>query len=487
MSDFAGLERFAGVRIAVIGDVMLDHHVFGKVDRISPEAPVPVLLVESERRALGGAANVAANIAALGGKALLIGVMGDDLAGADLIRLIEDSHKGVDPRLVAVRGRPTVTKTRYRGGQHQLIRVDREHSTALPADAETTLIEEVEAAIEEADLVVLSDYSKGVLSDRVLAAAFAAAKKANKITLVDPKRTDLSGYRGATLIAPNRKELAAATGLPCETDQEAEKAAKAAMDASDAGILFKRSAKGVSLYRSGAPAMHMPAQAQEVYDVNGAGDTLVAGVALALAAGLPHEQALRLGNAAASVVVTKIGTTTVSVDELSEVLRRQGRVNPALPSPDALSTLQAACAQRDRWRAEGLVVGFTNGCFDLIHSGHISLIAQSAAACDRLIVALNADASIRRLKGPTRPVQALAARAAVMAGLKGVDLVVAFEEDTPVNLINALLPDVLVKGADYAEDEVVGGDIVKAHGGRVVLAELTKGQSTSALVEKAKL
>lgn len=484
LPDSPILERFRAVRLLVVGDLILDHHVFGRVERISPEAPVPVLLVESERLALGGAGNVAANAAALGARVILIGAVGEDGAASDLVRLVRTDHPGIEPRLVTLRGRPTVMKTRFRGGQHQLVRVDRENTAPLPSEAETALIEEIEDAIDEVDLVVLSDYSKGVLGDRVLGAALDLAGKAGKPVVVDPKRRDFSAYRGAALIMPNRRELTQAVGLPCDTDEEARVAAEAAIAASGAAILLKRSQKGASLFRPDAAPLHMPAEAHEVYDVNGAGDTVVAGVALAMGAGLPFELALRIGNAAAGIAVSKIGTTVVSPEELTAALRTPGRAGAAAAQP--LASLERALAQRDRWRAEGLVVGFTNGCFDLVHSGHVALIGQAAAACDRLIVALNSDASVRRLKGQTRPVQKLDARAAVMSGLKGVDLVVSFEEDTPIELIRALQPDVLVKGADYKEDQVVGGDLVKAWGGRVVLAHLVEGQSTTEIVKRAR-
>ncbi|MGE0046075.1 MAG: D-glycero-beta-D-manno-heptose-7-phosphate kinase [Hyphomonadaceae bacterium] len=484
MADSPLIERFKGAKIAVVGDVMIDHHVVCRVSRISDEAPVPVLLVQSERRALGGAANVAANIAALGGKALLIGMIGDDPAAADMVRLI-DEQKGVEPRLQLVRDRPTVTKTRYLGGHQQIVRVDREFAAPAAADAEAHLIEEIEETIAACDLAVASDYGKGVLTDAVLAALFAACKRAGKMCVVDPKRMRLADYRGATLITPNRKELQTAVALPAETDLEAEAAAAKAIDESGAAILLTRSEKGMSLYRAGEAPIHLPAEAREVFDVSGAGDTVVAGIALGLASGLSFEQAMRVANAAAGVVVAKLGTAVVSQAELADALRMQGR-ETALPEVQPLSPLDRAIALRDQWRAEGLIVGFTNGCFDLLHAGHVSLIAQASEACDRLIVALNSDASVRRLKGPSRPMQPLEARAAVIAALKGVDLVLGFEEDTPLALIEALRPDVLVKGADYAEDEVVGGDVVKAHGGRVVRAKLTEGQSTTALVEKAK-
>ncbi len=483
MSDASILSRLAGARVAVIGDIMLDTHVVGQASRISDEAPVPVLLVQSERQALGGAANVAANIAALGGRAALVGFIGADAAGEDL-RAALAGHAGIAPALIVTPHRPTITKTRFLSGQHQLVRVDRERIERTPADEEAALIAAMETAIAGSEVVVLSDYGKGVLSDAVLEAAFAAAAKAGVPAIVDPKRTDFAAYRGAAYITPNRKELRLAVGLPVESDAEAEAAAAAAIAASGAAILLTRSEKGMSLYRAGQAAAALPAEAREVFDVSGAGDTVVAGLALGLAAGLPPEQAMRIANAAAAVVVGKIGTAIVSPPELAAALKIGGRDAPARDAP---APLDSARAMRERWRSEGLVVGFTNGCFDLVHAGHVSLIAQAAGACDRLIVGLNSDASVSRLKGPTRPVQPLAARAAVMNGLKGVDLVVAFEEDTPLALIEALKPDVLIKGADYREDQVVGGELVKSWGGRIVLADLTPGQSTTSLVQKAKI
>lgn len=470
----------AGARIAVIGDVMLDHHVYGVVSRISDEAPVPVLHVRDERRSLGGAANVAANAAALGVACTLVGLVGDDAAGGELARLAEALAPRLRPQLSIERGRPTITKTRYLGGQQQIVRVDRETTAAPSGPALAALIESAQAAIAAADVVALSDYGKGVLGDEALSAALQAATAVGKPVIVDPKRTDYSAYRGAALITPNRRELTLATGMRCESDEEAEAAAGKAMAASGAAILLTRSEKGMSLFRPGAAPVHLPAQAREVFDVSGAGDTVVAALAAALAAGRPIEEAMAIANAAAGVVVTKLGTAVVTPEELAAALAGQS------PSPVAsgLASTAQARARRAAWAAQGLTVGFANGVFDLIHPGHVSLIAQAAAACDRLIVALNSDESVRRLKGPSRPIQPLAARAAVIQALRGVDLVVSFDEDTPLALIEALSPDVLVKGADYREDQVVGADLVKARGGRVLLAALTPGESTSAIVAR---
>lgn len=472
--------KLAGARVAVVGDVMLDHYVYGRVTRLSPEAPTPVLHVKGERHVLGGAANVAANIVALGGQALLVGVIGADAAGEIFTREVA-SLAGVQADLVIDPVRPTILKTRYLGGQYQLVRVDRESTDAITGAISEKALSAARAAIAEADILVLSDYGKGLLSDAALAALFAAAKAAGKPVIVDPKRMRFGDYRGASVITPNRKELSAAVGLPCETDAEAQAAAAAAQAVSGADILLTRSENGMSLFAADAAPLHLKAEAREVFDVSGAGDTVVAAFALARAAGMASADALHIANAAAGVVVQKLGTATVSPDELTAALSHGARAatTAVTPSPTAL-------ARRAQWAAEGLRVGFANGCFDLLHPGHVSLIAQAAAACDRLIVALNSDASVARLKGPTRPIQSLAARAEVIGALKGVDLVMAFEEDTPLELITALKPDVLVKGADYREDQVVGGDIVKAHGGRIVLADLTPGQSTSAIVAKSK-
>ncbi len=483
------LQKFRGARIAVVGDVMLDNHVVCRASRISDEAPVPVLLIDHERRALGGAGNVAANIAAMGGAAELIGLVGADAGGAAVQALI-DAHGGaITGRLQVAGERATVTKTRYLGGAQQVVRVDRESATPATGALADAVIADIERAVSACDVVVVSDYGKGVLTDDVLAALFAACARAGKPSIVDPKRPKFSDYRGASFITPNRKELARAADAPTDSDEEAAHAADIAIRDSGAAILLTRSEKGMSLYRAGAAPLHLAATAREVFDVTGAGDTVVAGLALALAAALPYEQAMRIANAAAGAVVAKVGTAVVTDAELAAALVAQGHPSPShgeSTAPALPATIEEARALRARWRAEGHVVGFTNGCFDLLHEGHVSLIAQASAACDRLIVALNSDSSVRRLKGQSRPLQSLPARAAIMAALRGVDLVLTFEEDTPLALIAALEPDVLVKGADYEESEVVGGDLVKAAGGRIVRARLSAGQSTSELVRKAK-
>jgi D-beta-D-heptose 7-phosphate kinase/D-beta-D-heptose 1-phosphate adenosyltransferase len=484
MSDTGLADRLKGARVAVIGDVILDNHVYGRVSRVSDEAPVPVLHVRDERQALGGAANVAANIASLGAKARLIGVIGEDQAGARIMSLIGEFKEQVEPFLTSDRNRPTTAKTRYLGGQQQVVRVDRETTAPITGQTEDDLIEDIEDAAAACDVLVISDYRKGVLTDRVIAAILAAAKQHKRRVIVDSKHANMSVFRGADFIAPNRRELTAATGLPCEKDDEALAAANALIAITGAGVLLTRSEKGMSLYRAGETPLNFSAEAREVFDVSGAGDTVTAVFALGIAAGVSIEQAMRVANAAAGVVVGKAGTVVVTTGELRHALGARAGVRPA-ERPQAATPLPQALAQRRLWAAEGLVVGLANGCFDLLHPGHISLLSQASAACDKLIVALNSDESVRRLKGADRPVQDLESRAAVIGALRGVDLVVSFSEDTPLELIRQIEPDLLVKGADYAEADVVGADLVKARGGRVLLANLERGQSTSEIVKRA--
>jgi D-beta-D-heptose 7-phosphate kinase / D-beta-D-heptose 1-phosphate adenosyltransferase len=482
MQEIEQVGRLAEGRVIVVGDLMLDHYVFGQVDRVSPEAPVPVLHVNAERWTLGGAANVAANILALGGQADLVGVVGDDADAQRLAGLLNTPHGSVAAHLVRAAGRPTALKTRYLSGQQQMIRVDREDCGPLSVELEDAVICAVSDVLADGGVLVVSDYGKGLLSDRVLRALFHLADAKNATTIVDPKRRDLGAYRGAGFITPNRKELALSTGLPCESDAEAQAAAAAAFAVSGAAVLLTRSEKGMSLFRDEVEPVHLATAARSVFDVSGAGDTVVAAVSLGLASGLRVEAAMRLANAAAGVVVAKHGTAVATPGELIEELRGPVQRTEAVTG---LLPLKGMSDLRADWARQGLTVGFTNGCFDLVHPGHVSLLRQAAEQCDRLIVALNTDASVSRLKGPTRPIQPLEARARVMAAIKGVDAVVAFDDDTPLALIEALRPDVLIKGADYAEEAVVGGDVVKAGGGRVYLANLVDGQSTTAIAARA--
>ena len=476
------IDSLAHVHVAVIGDLMLDCYLHGEVNRISPEAPVPVMRALSERPVPGGAANVAANLAALDVHVHLVGLCGQDEAREQLLGCLAELGQVDCSGIVSAPDRHTTKKLRIIGERQQIVRIDHEDSAPWTEELERACIAAAITAIDASDVAVLSDYGKGVCSDALLRAAIEHAARTGKRVLVDPKRRDLSIYSGASILTPNRKELSDATGLPCETDDDAAIAVAQAQSVCDADVLLTRSEKGMSYFpRRGVP-IHMPTVAQDVFDVSGAGDTVIAVLATAVGAGVPLLEGMRLANHAAGIVVSKVGTATVTRAELAASLVEDA---PATEEEGGRVELAKASALRRRWSRERLVVGFTNGCFDLLHPGHVALLQQAARSCDRLIVALNSDASVRRLKGPLRPVQDESARAAIIGAMKGVSAVLVFDEDTPRRLIEVLQPDVLIKGGDYTRDRVVGAEIVEARGGRVVLVDLVTGQSTSNLVQAA--
>ncbi|MCB2102682.1 MAG: D-glycero-beta-D-manno-heptose-7-phosphate kinase [Rhodobacterales bacterium] len=475
------VERLGRARVLVVGDAMLDHFVTGAVDRISPEAPIPVLRVERETELLGGACNVARNIAALGAQVRVVAVTGDDAAGRRLKDALVDGDGQVEAALVPVADRPTPIKTRYMAGGQQLLRTDRERIAPIDGAAEDRIIEAAKDGLRHAGVVILSDYGKGVLTDRVLAAVIAAANAAGRPVIVDPKGSDYGRYRGATLATPNLKELAEAAGRDTAGSDAVVAACRQVTDACGlGGILATRSAEGMSLVMAGAEPVHLPAEAREVFDVSGAGDTVVATLATGLAAGADLATAAALANVAAGIVVAKVGTAAAYADDIVTALRHRDLDDAGA----RLLPLHQAQDRVEQWRRRGLSVGFTNGCFDLLHPGHVHLLAQARAACDRLVVGLNSDSSVRRLKGDSRPVQSEASRAAVLASLESVDMVVIFAEDTPLETLKALRPDLLVKGADYTVDTVVGAQEVQSWGGRVLLAELADGHSTTATISR---
>ncbi len=470
-------------RIAVIGDVMVDRYITGSVNRISPEAPVPVLLHGHERVVAGGAANVAANAAALGASVALVGLVGHDAAAESLRGVLAD-HVAIDlSGLVIDPARPTVTKTRIMSGRQQIVRIDAEVSTAPSTAVADEIIARGKAAIRGASVAVLSDYAKGVLSDAVIAALIAEANAHGVPVIVDPKRRTFEVYRGAALVTPNRKELFEATGLPDDTDDDAARAAEAAGSQFGGDVLVTRAEKGMTLWRRDGAVKHVPAHAREVFDVSGAGDTALAALAVSLAEGRTVDAAMEIANAAAAIAVSKLGTAVVTRTELDAALNLAAA---AAVHPGALVDQAEAAAIAAGWRARGERVVFTNGVFDLVHPGHIGLIEAAAREGDRLIVGLNTDASVKRLKGDSRPLQDEAARARVIGAMRAVDLVVLFAEDTPLRVIETIRPDILVKGADYKPSEVVGADFVIANGGRLVLADILAGRSTSALVAAAR-
>ena len=467
------LPDFSAARLLVVGDVMLDSYWQGPVHRISPEAPVPVVRVEEEEARIGGAGNVALNAATLGAQTHLLGLAGAD-ATADQIEQLLKAQR-VQCQLQRVPGSKTITKLRILSRHQQLIRLDFEdHFPDWDADA---LLSDFTQRLDQIDAVILSDYAKGAL--RGSAELIQAARTAGKAVIIDPKGADFTRYRGATLITPNLAEFEAVVGH-CQSDAEIEERGIALRDALNLdAILITRSEKGMTLLARGHNPLHLPTRAQEVFDVTGAGDTVVATLGVSIAAGVALPDAVMLANVAAGIVVSKLGTATVAPQELQRALHRGSEAyRSGIFDQDTLQIqLRAA-------RAEGERIVMTNGCFDILHPGHIDYLEKARALGDRLIVAVNDDASVRRLKGANRPVNPLATRMRMLSALGCVDWVVPFSEDTPERLYCELLPDVLVKGGDYTEEQVVGGDCVKAAGGKVQIIDFLSGHSTTDLIKR---
>ncbi|HTQ83190.1 MAG TPA: D-glycero-beta-D-manno-heptose 1-phosphate adenylyltransferase, partial [Pseudolabrys sp.] len=457
---------------------------YGEVSRISPEAPAPVIAVKRSEVMIGGAGNVARNLVSLGARCIFVGVVGDDDAGLALTEALS-AQPLIEFHLVTDSQRQTTRKVRF-VSEHfstHLLRADWEAAMPVNQAAEDALIAHALRALPKAGAVILSDYAKGTLSARVVRAVIEAASALDKPIVIDPKGRDYSVYRGATIITPNRQELADATHTSATNDDEIVVAATALAEAIDVkAVLVTRSEQGMTLVSVGTE-VHVPAYPVRVRDVSGAGDTVVAVLAAMLAMGADFESAVRAANAGAAVVVGKRGTATLSVAEL------RSRILPAASlAPEEKIVFDWAVLDEHlaEWRRQGQRVGFTNGCFDLLHPGHVKLLAGARAACDRLIVGLNGDASVTRLKGEGRPVQPVQARAEVLAALEAVDLVVVFDEDTPEKLIARVKPTVLVKGSDYKREDVVGRDIVEKLGGQVILIDIVPGHSTSAMVARTR-
>lgn len=473
----AYVKRFARASVLVVGDAMLDRYVYGEVERVSPEAPVPILTVMREVAMPGGAGNVVRNLTALGASAAFVSVVGDDQAGSDLTGLIGGQER-VEPWLLVQGGRTTTLKTRYIAQGQHLIRADREQTIPLPEKLTERLIRIALDAVAATSITLLSDYRKGVLSDEVATQIIAGAKSLGRRVIVDPKGRDYSRYRGADVVTPNRRELAEATGLSVDSESAIVAAGQVLLARYDFGaVLVTRAEDGMSLITADE-VRHYPGEAKEVFDVSGAGDTVVATLAAALAVDVPLFEATRLANIAGGIVVGKVGTAVARPADLLAA------ISPATGALRKVVAAAAAAEAAERWRTRGYKVGFTNGCFDLLHPGHVHLLEQCRSMCDRLIVGINSDASVSRLKGPTRPAQSEAARAAVLASLASVDLVCLFEEDTPLDLLRLIRPDLLIKGADYTRETVVGATEVESWGGGVALAELLPGHSTTATLAR---
>jgi len=486
MFDFDALSQ-AIVRQTVlcVGDLMLDEFVYGDVSRISPEAPAPVIAVQRSETNIGGAGNVARNIAALGARCIFVGLIGDDAVGQTLNAELAKEPL-IEPLLVIDPARPTTRKVRF-VSEHfstHMLRADWEQAAPASAAVEQKLIDTIIPQLQRADIVLLSDYAKGVLTARVIRNVIDAARKLGKRVIVDPKSANFAIYRGATLLTPNRKEFSEATRSRADSDLSIASAAQEAMILADCeAMLVTQSEHGMTLVPRAGEPIHVPALPVKVRDVSGAGDTVAAMLAVALATGADWETALRASVAAAAIAVSKKGTAVVTLTEL----RRKMLPHAFLAAEDKIvGTPSDLDARLEKWRREELRIGFTNGCFDILHPGHVKVLTAARATCDRLIVGLNSDASVKRLKGSDRPVQNERARAEVLAALEAVDLVVIFEEDTPLNLITHIKPSVLVKGGDYTREQVVGHEIIDAHGGEVVLVDILPGFSTTSLVNRAR-
>jgi D-beta-D-heptose 7-phosphate kinase/D-beta-D-heptose 1-phosphate adenosyltransferase len=486
MFDFDSLSHaMVGQTVLCIGDLMLDEFVYGEVSRISPEAPAPVIAVQRSETNIGGAGNVARNIASLGARCILAGLIGEDAAAAELKAQLSQQSL-IETVLVCDPSRPTTRKVRF-VSEHfstHMLRADWELAAPASASIEQKLIDAILPLLPRADIVLLSDYAKGVLTARVLRNVIDAARKLGKRVIVDPKSANFAIYRGATLLTPNRKEFAEATRSRADTTQSIADAAQDAMQLADCdAMLVTQSEHGMTLVPRGGEAIHVPAHAVKVRDVSGAGDTVAATLAVALAAGADWETTLRMATAAAAVAVSKKGTAIVTSAELRRKILPHAFLAAEEKIVAASGDLEACLSD---WRKQGLRIGFTNGCFDILHPGHVKVLTAARGACDRLIVGLNSDASTKRLKGEGRPVLDERARAEVLAALEAVDLVVIFEEDTPIKLITQIKPSALVKGGDYSRAQVVGHEIVEAYGGEVLLVEVLPGFSTTSLVNRAR-
>jgi D-beta-D-heptose 7-phosphate kinase / D-beta-D-heptose 1-phosphate adenosyltransferase len=486
MFDFDALSQaITRQTVLCVGDLMLDEFVYGEVSRVSPEAPAPVIAVQRSETDIGGAGNVARNVASLGARCIFVGLIGDDEAGAKLkADLAQESR--IESFLVCDPGRPTTRKVRF-VSEHfstHMLRADWESRAPAAGAIEQKLIDAILPLLPRADIVMLSDYAKGVLTARVIRHVIDTARKLGKRIIVDPKSANLAIYRGATLLKPNRKEFAEATRSSLDSDQSIADGAQEIMQLADCeAVLVTQSEHGMTLVPRQGDAVHVPGLPVKVRDVSGAGDTVAAALAVTLAAGADWETALRMANAAAAVAISKQGAAVVTSTEL----RRKILPHAFLAAEEKImASSEELDAQLSEWRKQGQRVGFTNGCFDILHPGHVKLLTAARATCDRLIVGLNSDASVKRLKGKDRPVQNERARAEVLAALEAVDLVAIFEEDTPLNLITTIKPGVLVKGADYTREQVVGHEIVEAYGGEVRLVDLLQGFSTTALVARAR-
>ena len=466
-------------RIMVIGDLILDEYIWGSVSRISPEAPVPILETKSENLTLGGAANVANNLAAIGCEVHLVGAIGNDEKGDKLLSLIEEkkiSSKGIF-RFVY---RPTTSKIRVIGHNQQILRIDKEDNRPITEETENKIIKFINKTLPDMDIVICSDYRKGILTEKVFSATTHRANNSKKRVLVDPKSSNFELYRGATIITPNQFEVEEAVPIKIQDKIDLDRAAEYLLNLTHAEvILITRGKDGMTLYPNKEKPIDIPTQAKEVFDVTGAGDTVVSILAMALAIGFNYQDSAWLSNMAASIVVGKIGTAVVTLPEIDEYLHEE-----MLRTSKAVLNLEELTKTVSLAKSVGKTVVFTNGCFDLIHGGHIEFLQKARAKGDLLVVGLNSDKSVKAIKGNGRPIKGEKERANILSALKSVDYITIFDETTPEEIISEIRPDILVKGDDYDVDEVVGREIVEGYGAKVELIPVVKGLSTTNIVTK---
>jgi D-beta-D-heptose 7-phosphate kinase/D-beta-D-heptose 1-phosphate adenosyltransferase len=473
------LNRLASIRALVIGDLMLDEYLWGKTERISPEAPVQVVDITMEDLRLGGAGNVINNLVTLGCQVHVAGVLGDGRDG-ELLREMLTAKQVDTVGLLYDPQRTTSRKTRILASHQQMMRIDRESRTPITPEQEARLANWVRDHAAEFDVILISDYLKGVLTENLLQAVIAIGKERNIPVVIDPKGDDYGKYRGATLLTPNRKETEIASRIAITDEESLRLAGRTLLETLELETLIvTRSEEGISIFFRNGDEMHLPTEAREVFDVTGAGDTVLSLIGVGLACGLAIEDAARMANLAAGIAVSKLGTSTVSVEEIREVYSHQFSEGDAkIKRRDSLARILETERQR------GKTIVFTNGCFDLLHVGHVKYLQKARQLGDLLVLGLNSDDSIRRLKGPSRPLISEDERAHILAALACIDHVVVFDEDTPIELIRLLRPHILVKGGDYTPEGVVGKDLVESYGGRVALIDLVDGRSTTNIIER---
>jgi len=468
---------FTAAKVIVLGDIILDRYFWGDVHRISPEAPVPVVTISKKTMNLGGAGNVAMNLKGLGCHHILMGIAGNDINGATLNNMLQ--QEGIQNRIVTIRNHPTTTKTRVIGQGQQIVRLDEEKQPKINATHRTQLFKYFDDALSGATGVILSDYGKGLI-DADVAGHVVRQCRSQKIPLfIDPKDTSWERYQGAFCITPNTAEFNLVEAFLEGDEPLLREKAKTILNRYDLEyLLLTRGPKGMTLFHRQKPPVHIQAKAREVFDVSGAGDTVIASIAAAFSTGMAMGKAAKIANTAAGIVVGKRGTQPVSRLELKQVLAESG-----LENVSKITGKQGAVDKIETWRRAGNKIVFTNGCFDILHIGHIKLLHAAAGEGDRLIVGLNSDFSVKRLKGEKRPIVPEEERAAVLSSITGVDLVVLFDEDTPIDLIRAVQPDVIVKGGDYTPETVVGHEVVEKQGGTVVIVPLLDGISSTRVIE----